>query len=93
MKSTHYLSLILLFFIFNCASIEKDSVMESALDIEEYILTEAILAKFDSSIAIGDLESAQYFLAKLFQQDSISEEFQRATVELKALKNRLEEVN
>lgn len=93
MKSTHYLSLILLSFMFSCASIEKDSVMESAPDIEEYILTEDILAKFDSSIAIGDLESAQFFLAKLFQQDSISEDFKRATLELKELKSRMEEVN
>ena len=79
--------------MFSCASIEKDSVMESALEIEEYIITEDILAKFDSSIAVGDLERAQFFLAKLFQQDSISEDFKRATVELKELKRRLEKVN
>jgi len=91
MKSKDYLTLILVFFIFGCASIEKESVVESKLDLEEYITSECILAKFDSSIAIGDLESAQYFLAKIFQQDSISEEFQRATMQLKELKSRLEE--
>lgn len=90
MKSTHYLALTFLFFIFSCAGIEKESIVESRLEIEQYVLSEDLAAKFDSSIIIEDLESAQYFLAKLFQQDSTSETFQHATVQLKELKNRLE---
>ena len=93
MKSTNYLTLVFLFFIFGCASVEKESVIESGLDLEQYVVSDDLMEKFDSSIAIEDLESAQYFLAKLFQRDSISEDFQHATVQLKKLKDKLEEVN
>ncbi|MEL6942257.1 MAG: hypothetical protein AAFO82_06280 [Bacteroidota bacterium] len=89
MKSKSYLIFVFLCSIVSCSDVGTEFVAERKMNVEQYITGEDYIAKFDSSIAIGDLENAQYYLAKIFQQDSISESFHEATEELKQLREKL----